>query len=132
MRPEEDLGDARVTKVVYFDCTEPIDAVRREFPDFEVVGSSVAALGGFSGEMALRGITKAVGIDVVLDRVGIPLSDSIALGDSYNDIEMLEHAGVGIAMANAPDSVKGVADELAETPEEDGLARAFRRHGLLD
>ena len=60
-----------------------------------------------SGEMMLPGVHKATGIDVLLAHVGVDRADTIAIGDSYNDLEMLEHVAVGVAMGNAPDAVQG-------------------------
>lgn len=132
VRPLADLGDGRVTKVVYFDSVAAIDAVRAEFGDFEVVPSSVSLMGGHAGEMSLRGITKAHGIDVTVAHFGLRLQDCIALGDSYNDLDMLRHVGVGIAMGGAPDDIVNAADEVTGPPGQGGLATAFRRHGLID
>lgn len=132
IRVEADPREASITKVIYFDSPLGLDRIRAEFaPDFEVIPSSVPLFGPHSGEMSLAGVHKASGIDVVLDHLGIDRSDTIALGDSYNDLEMLAHVGTGIAMGNAPEAVKEVADEVTTAPEEDGIMLAFRRHGLL-
>jgi hydroxymethylpyrimidine pyrophosphatase-like HAD family hydrolase len=58
-------------------------------------------------------------------------ADTIAIGDSYNDLEMLHHAAVGIAMGDAPQAVKDVADEVTASTVEDGVRLAFVRHGLV-
>ncbi|MFV0406729.1 MAG: HAD family hydrolase [Propioniciclava sp.] len=127
---DEDGPRGDVAKVIYFDCTEPVDVIRAQFPDLEVVPSSVDFLGRYAGEMSQGGITKATGIDVVLERVGLALADAIAFGDSYNDVQMLGHVGLGIAMGGAPAEVVRVATETTARPADDGLALAFRRHGL--
>lgn len=131
MRPEDEAQEADVTKVIYFGAAQPLEAVMEEFPDFEVVPSSVEILGSHSGEMSLRGVTKASGIDVITAHFGLDLARCLALGDSYNDAEMLQHAGVGVAMGNAPEVIRAVADEVTGRPEEDGIAHALRRHGLI-
>lgn len=74
---------------------------------------------------------KATGIEVLLGHMGLGWAETIAIGDGHNDLEMLERAGVGIAMGNASDAVKAYADEITSTVEEDGVWHAFRRHGLL-
>ncbi len=68
---------------------------------------------------------------MVLDHLGIERAATIAIGDSYNDLEMLAHVAVGIAMGNAPQAVKDIADEVTTTPDEDGVRLAFERHGLI-
>ena len=121
-----------ITKAIYVDATVPIDAIRAEFAgNFDVIPSSVPMFGPNSGEMQLPGVHKATGIDVVLEHLGIDRGDTIALGDSYNDLEMLEHVGVGIAMGNAPQRVRDVADETTAAPDDDGILLAFRRHHLV-
>ena len=58
-------------------------------------------------------------------------ADTIAIGDSYNDLEMLEHVAVGVAMGQAPEAVKSVADEVTASVDEDGIRLSFLRHGLI-
>ena len=120
-----------ITKAIYFDAGATIDGIRAEFTDFEVVPSSVTVFGTSAGEMMIPGVHKASGIDVLLHHVGIDLADTIAIGDSYNDLEMLEHVAVGIAMGAAPQAVKDIADEVTTSTSEDGIRLAFVRHGLM-
>lgn len=54
---------------------------------------------------------------------GIPLSEIVAFGDDYNDIEMLRDCGVGVAVENAIDEVKAVADFICQSNDEDGVAK---------
>ena len=54
----------------------------------------------------------------------------MAMGDSGNDESMLKMAGLGIAMGNAPDFIKAVADEVTESNEHDGAALAIERYAL--
>ncbi|MBK8462186.1 MAG: HAD family hydrolase [Nigerium sp.] len=105
--------------------------VRAEFGDFHVIPSSVPTFGTLCGEMQLPGVHKASGIDAVLAHLGIPRERTIALGDSDNDLEMLRHAGIGIAMGNARPHVKDAADEVTAAVDEDGVHQALARHGLL-
>jgi Cof subfamily protein (haloacid dehalogenase superfamily) len=120
-----------MTKAIFFESVVSVDDLRTEFPEFLIVPASVTVLGTNAGEMTIPGIHKATGIDVVLDRVGIDLADTIAIGDSYNDLEMLEHVAVGIAMGDAPQAVRDVADEVTASTTEDGVHLAFLRHGLI-
>ena len=120
-----------ITKAIYFYAGATLDEIRAEFTDFEVVPSSVTVFGTSAGEMMIPGVHKASGIDVLLHHVGIDLADTIAIGDSYNDLEMLEHVAVGIAMGDAPRAVKDIADEVTTSTTEDGIHFAFVRHGLV-
>ncbi|OCS87459.1 Cof-type HAD-IIB family hydrolase [Caryophanon tenue] len=80
-------------------------------------------------EIVRKGLNKAVGIDVVAKDMGIPRERIIAFGDEDNDLEMLEYAGIGVAMGNAIDSVKNIANEITLSNEEDGIS-AFLQHRL--
>lgn len=120
-----------ITKAIYFDARATFDEIRTEFTDFDIVPTSVTVFGTQAGEMMIPGVHKAAGIDVVLAHTGIYRADTIAIGDSYNDLEMLAHVAVGIAMSNAPQAVKDIADEVTTTPDEDGILLALERHGLV-
>ena len=133
IRVDADPLATRITKAIYLDSSVPLDGIRQEFScNFDIIPSSVPMFGPNSGEMMLAGVHKATGIDVLLERFGIDRADTIALGDSYNDLEMLAHVGVGIAMGNAPGPVRDVADEVTAAPDDDGILLAFLRHGLID
>lgn len=74
-------------------------------------------------EIIKAGLNKAVGLKKASDYYGIPADRIIAFGDEDNDLEMLEYAGHGIAMGNAIDRVKNIANDVTLTNEEDGVAR---------
>lgn len=67
---------------------------------------------------------KAKALEFVRERLGIPREETIAMGDSESDIEMLRWAGLGIAMRNSPDVVKKEALHIAPSNDEDGVAWA--------
>ncbi len=64
----------------------------------------------FCLEITPKNIDKAYGLKYLLKHLGIPWKRMVCCGDSFNDIAMLRYAGLGIAMANAPDAVKAYAD----------------------
>ena len=66
-----------------------------------------------------------------LKAVGIAREDSIAVGDGPNDLQMMEYAGIGIAMGNAREEVKERADMVTSSIDDDGIYRAFETLGLL-
>lgn len=69
-----------------------------------------------------EGVSKASGLAAVCGRLGIEASDVLAVGDGHNDMEMLAWAGRGVAMGQAPDDVKAVADDVCLSVAEDGVA----------
>lgn len=83
-----------------------------------------------SGQTRLKGVNKAEAIRVVLARYSHENLKSYAIGDSQNDIEMLNCVDVGIAMGDAPDSVKSAASWTTSTVEEDGVCNAMKHFGL--
>ncbi|HMG82195.1 MAG TPA: Cof-type HAD-IIB family hydrolase [Ferruginibacter sp.] len=76
-------------------------------------------------EVMSLGSSKTKAIKFLLERYGIRQNEIIAIGDNFNDKEMIEFAGVGVAMGNAPDEIKKVADYVTATNNEDGVAKAL-------
>ena len=74
-----------------------------------------------------KGNSKPSGMDAVLGHYGIPLEESMACGDGGNDIGMLIHAGCGVAMGNASEEVKAVADEITSSVDDDGIPKILQR-----
>ena len=73
-------------------------------------------------EIGSKGVNKGKTLQKLIKEKGIDRNEIIAIGDSYNDIEMLSYAGTGIAMENAPEEIKKKADLVAPHNEEDGVA----------
>lgn len=73
-----------------------------------------------------KGTNKATGIDAICKYYNINLKDTMAVGDGGNDITMLKHAGIGVAMGNASDEVKSYADYIADTVDNDGIAKLLK------
>lgn len=73
-----------------------------------------------------EGVSKASGLEPVRQLLGIDPASTVAIGDQRNDFEMLRWAGRGVAMGNAPDEVKAVADEVTLHVDDDGLVPILR------
>ena len=78
-----------------------------------------------------RACGKAKGAQMILDHYGIGVSDSMAFGDGGNDADLLEFAGCGVAMGNAAEETKKIADYVTDTCEKDGVATAFRHFNII-
>lgn len=78
-----------------------------------------------------RGGGKVSGIDAYLEKENIDISETMAFGDGENDIEMLQHVHIGIAMGNANESVKNVADYITEDSDKDGIYHALKHFDLI-
>jgi len=80
-------------------------------------------------ELAPRSISKASALKLVLkNRFDIDLSEVMAFGDNYNDIEMIQAVGLGIAVNNARPEVKAVAKDITGNSKEDGVAAAIEKY----
>ncbi len=79
-------------------------------------------------EISPLGINKGYGLKKVCDYLGIGLDQVMAVGDSHNDLTMLQVAGLGVAMANASPEIKSIANAHTTSNEDDGVARAIRRY----
>ncbi len=73
------------------------------------------------------GVSKASGLQLVCQRLGIDPADALAVGDGHNDLEMLAWAGLGVAMGNAAPDVQAAADEVAGGIDDDGLVDLLAR-----
>lgn len=71
--------------------------------------------------------SKRRAIAFLCERYGIPREETLAIGDNENDLDMIEYAGIGVAMGNAAESVKKAADFVTNTNDEDGAAFAIRK-----
>ncbi|MFE7630984.1 Cof-type HAD-IIB family hydrolase [Kocuria sp. NPDC057446] len=123
----------RVAKAVFLG--EAVDTVARaqdELGDqFHIVPGSMPLPGGSNGEIGMRGTTKGSAIASVLDHLSLDRSVAIGIGDSWNDVEMFQVCGTGIAMGNAAPELKTLADETTTSVRADGVWNAFVRHGLV-
>lgn len=78
-------------------------------------------------ELSAPGITKAAGLSVVAERLGVDPAAILAFGDMPNDVPMLRMAGHGVAMGNAHPEALAAADEITASNSEDGVARVLER-----
>lgn len=101
----DSITDDEINKILCICNPEKILEIEKKlkeaFPDYSIVKSSDILL-----EIMENGITKATAVQTLCSIWNIPLSEAVAFGDNYNDIEMLETVGNGILMGNAPDKLK--------------------------
>jgi Cof subfamily protein (haloacid dehalogenase superfamily) len=79
-------------------------------------------------EISVKTATKATAISLLQKKYDIDTSEIIAFGDNYNDVEMLDYVGHGVAMGNAPALVKAVANEVTLSNLEDGVAEMVKKY----
>ena len=101
-------------------------------PGYRAIIGSVGAAGYVPFEVLPTHLSKAVGIEAVCEHIGIPLSRSVAIGDSNNDVEAVARAAVGISIGNGCEALVNVADIVAPVVADDGLAWALAAAGLVN
>lgn len=76
--------------------------------------------------------SKLLGIEKFVERFDLTLDQVMVFGDSWNDLEMLDGAGIGVAMGNAEAKVKAAADFVTKTNDEDGIYYALKHYGIVE
>lgn len=79
-------------------------------------------------ELMHQQASKTAAIQRLMEMYQLKQEEIIAIGDNYNDQGMIEFAGMGIAMGNAPDSIKQVANDITDTNNQDGVAKALIKY----
>ena len=128
-----DIDGGAFTKVTAYVPPDnaSMEAVTEALPDgYRAIIGSVGAAGYVPFEILPTRLSKAVGIQAVCEHVGIPLSDTVAIGDSNNDVEAVACAAVGISIGGGCEDLVAVADIVAPGVCEDGLAWALAAAGL--
>jgi len=81
-------------------------------------------------EILPLGVSKGEALRAMCDALGLALAETIAIGDNWNDVEMIEAAGLGVAMGHAPEGVRAKADYVCGTAEEEGVREVIERFAL--
>lgn len=127
--PQREIGEAlreEVFQLIGFFDAEGEKRVMGRLP-----GCEATRWNPLFTDIVPAGGSKQVGMEKVLAHFGIAREECMAFGDGGNDMPMLAYAGVGVAMGNAREEVKQVADYVTRSVDEDGIAHALRHFGLL-
>jgi len=117
----------RPTKLLLIDTNEVTDALMARFQAQFGDSLYITKTEDEYLEFMDAGVSKGVALARIAAALGVPQSQCVALGDSYNDASMLQWAGIGVAMGSGRDSLKAVADMIAPPADEDGVAAALDR-----
>ena len=106
---------------------------KEEYADIlrDVDGARITAWWTRAADITPAKGNKGVGVEKVLEFYHLTKENAIAFGDGTNDIEMLEAVGTGVAMGNATDDVKAVADAICGYVAEDGIYYYCKEQGLI-
>lgn len=114
--------------IVLEENVELLNRVRNELN--QISDLQVASSFSINIEINANGVTKSKAVKMVADYYGISMDEVICIGDGENDLDMIEVAGLGVAMGNAVDKVKDIADYITDTNEEDGVAKVIEKFCL--
>lgn len=98
--------------------------------DFDFCIQERDGSGIINGEVVNKAFDKGRALKRVCSYLNIPLKDSVAIGDSLNDLEMLQTAGIAICMQNGSRQLKQIADDICPSVREDGIRAAFLKYHL--
>ena len=133
-RTFDDVPDWDLIRVSALDLDEDTaDALATEFrrnKNMYVIKAVLPYNGLWAVDFTLAGVDKASGIARVGQTLGVNPANMVAVGDSYNDLPMLEACGFSVAMGNAPPEVKDAAEFVAPSVAEDGLSVAIKEYVL--
>ena len=99
----------------------------RNFARIKPLNLSISYAEAFNLEMSPANVTKASGLRELCEFLKIDLSEAVAIGDADNDKEILQTAGLSVAMGNADDEIKGLADFVTLDNDNDGVAFAIEK-----
>ncbi len=125
--PLEECMNRDIMQIIaFFDIN-----TQKELMDKVLTGCDAQRWHPLFADVIRKGNNKAKGIDVMIRHYGIHLNETMAFGDGGNDIEMLRHAGFGVAMGNARDEVKQAARYVTESADEGGIANALKKFIMI-
>ncbi len=114
-------------KLLFADTPERIEKMFRDCRYLEKEGINAHPSKPIYLEFVDTNVTKSNGIRHLAERYGITMEEVIAAGDSYNDLSMLQSAGLSVAMENAPEDIKAHADFITKSNDEDGIAHVIEK-----
>lgn len=126
----DQLTEGGVTKILWYDEAEKIEQYRTEIGKYLSENVNFHPSRPYFLEFVDKNASKAIAMEKLGEYYGIDRSEMIAVGDGFNDLSMIEYAGLGVAMANSPDTVKARADYVTLSNEEDGVAHVINKFVL--
>ncbi len=121
------LLEKDIFQCVMISSLSETEALRKEFPECDVTRSSTYTI-----DIIPKGGSKLVGIQKALEFFELELSQTMVFGDSWNDLEMIESAGIGIAMGNGNSEVHKVAKDITTSNDHNGIYEALLKHKIIE
>ncbi|MGB5443907.1 MAG: Cof-type HAD-IIB family hydrolase [Psychromonas sp.] len=118
-------------KIMMIDEAATLTAAINQLPESLQQKYNMAQSAPFFYEFMSKNSGKAKGVAALAEHLGLTHEQVICVGDAGNDLGMIEYAGLGVAMSNATDDVKAVADYITLSNDEDGVAHVFEKFILV-
>ena len=131
--PIEAYDNREIYKIVFIyqaeeQLREPLQVLEK---DFEFCLQTDKRAKWLNGELINRRFNKGTGVRMICDYLNIALEDSIGIGDSMNDIAMIETVGTSVCMANGSKELQAQCDFVCPELQKDGLEKIFQQLGLI-
>lgn len=122
-------NEGNILKCVAYSTSEQ-NLIRFKNEVSKIEALNIFDSGDKSFEINAQGVSKGQAVKILSECVGIDREDIICIGDSYNDISMIEYAGLGVAMGNAIDILKKQADYVTDNNTNDGVGKVINEFVL--
>jgi Cof subfamily protein (haloacid dehalogenase superfamily) len=126
----EEVIKEGVSKILWYDEVEQIDRYEKEIETLLSGNVNYHTSQPYFLEFVDRKASKAIAMEKLGEHFGIGREEMIAVGDGFNDLSMIEYAGLGVAMENARDTIKQKADYVTLSNDEDGVAHVINKFVL--
>ena len=122
----ENIEDFEFNKMVFIGDREELEKLQNDIRNNFNVHTCFSHTNFL--EVLASGINKGTALEWLCNKKGINRDEIIAFGDNYNDIEMIEYAGIGVAMKNAEEELKRKADYICLSNDEDGVGKFLKKY----
>lgn len=119
-------GQVKATMALAFDHSTSDYACFQQIPQLDILATPFCY-----ADLVGHGIHKGVGIQKICDYFHVSLQDTMAFGDGINDLEMIQLAGIGVAMGQGRDEIKAIADYVTSSVDQDGIQQALKKYNIL-
>lgn len=128
---DEKILNQGITKILWYDTVENIQKWEKEIPKDLFSSVTFCTSKPFYLEFFNKKVSKASAMKKIGELYNIAQEEMIGIGDGFNDLSMIEYAGLGVAMENAPNGVKEKAQYITASNECDGVAQVLEQFYLL-
>ncbi|MFG0729081.1 sugar-phosphatase [Photobacterium damselae] len=119
--------DEEIMKVMIIDVPEKLSAAHEQLPEAFFKDYTIVKSAPFFLEFMNPNSNKGTGVKALADYLGIDASEVICMGDAGNDHHMIEYAGLGVAMENASEDTKAIANYITDTNDNSGVAQVIEK-----